>query len=188
MSFFLTDEQEDALTLFLDEENRKICEEQLESRLLPDELANIVKNSMDAGSPLPAFDPMVGYYTISFTPCSDGNRIYVHHHLTNKSQALIDPARDNVELTAEDLQRISDESTPDSEEEFEEDKFDPAYIEDHGPPEEMTTEDVVSNYGGPPQELLDKMGIENVDEMINLEKPEEPQTLNQAELEALENQ
>jgi len=188
MSFFLTDEQEDALTLFLDEENRKICEEQLESRLLPDELANIVKSSMDAGSPLPAFDPLVGYYTISFTPCSDGNRIYVHHHLTNKSQALVDPARDDIELTAEDLQRISDESTPDPEEEFEEDKFDPAYIEMNGPPEEMTTEDVVVNYGAPPQELLDELDLENVDQMITLEKQDAPQTLDQAELEALENQ
>ena len=188
MSFFLTDEQEDALTLFLDEENRKICEEQLESGLLPDELANIVKNSMDADSPLPAFDPIVGYYTISFTPCSEGNRIYVHHHLTNKSQALIDPARDNIELTAEDLQKISDESTTDSEEEFEEDQFDPAYIEMNGPPEEMTTEDVVTNYGAPPQELLDELDLENVDQMITLEKQDAPQTLDQAELEALENQ
>jgi hypothetical protein len=188
MSFFLTDEQEDELTLFLDEENRKICEEQLESRLLPDELSSIVKSSLDAGSPLPAFDPLVGYYTISFTPCSEGNRIYVHHHLTNKSKALIDPARDNVELTSEDLQKISDKSISYSEEEFEEDKFDPAYIEMNGPPEEITTEDVVSNYGSPPQELLDELDLENVDQMITIEKQDALQTLDQAELEALENQ
>ena len=68
MSFFLTDSQEDELNLFLDEQNRKACEEQLKSGLLPDDLAKIVKESVDADSPLPAFDPIIGYYTISFTP------------------------------------------------------------------------------------------------------------------------
>ena len=187
MSFFLTDSQEDELTLFLDEENSKICEEQLKSRLLPDELATIVKNSVDAGSPLPAFDPLVGYYTISFTPCSEGNRIYIHHHLTNKSKALVDPARDNVELSAEDLQRISDESKSNSEEKFEENKFDPAYIEVHGAPDEISTEDVLLNYGAPPQDVLDEIGVDDVEEIIEMENGDKSSTL-AAELEALENE
>ena len=110
MSFFLTDSQEDELNLFLDEQNRKMCEEQLESNLLPDDLAEIVKKSVEAGSPLPAFDPIVGYYTISFTPCSDGNRIYAHHHLTNKSLSLCDPARDDVNLDISDINALQQES------------------------------------------------------------------------------
>ena len=96
MSFFLTDSQEDELNLFLDEQNRQACEEQLKSRLLPDDLSEIIKKSVEADSPLPAFDPIVGYYTISFTPCSDGNRIYAHHHINNKSISLCDQARDDI--------------------------------------------------------------------------------------------
>jgi len=61
MSFFLTDSQEDELNLFLDEQNRQACEEQLKSRLLPDDLSEIVKKSVEADTPLPAFDPIVGY-------------------------------------------------------------------------------------------------------------------------------
>ncbi len=104
MSFFLTDEQEDALNLFLDEQNRKVCEQQLESETLPEELKEIVTKTMEAGSPIPAFDPTVGYYSISFTPTEDGNRIYVHHHLADVSYPIYDP-----------LQQVTEEETPVSE-------------------------------------------------------------------------
>lgn len=179
MSFFLTDSQEDELNLFLDEQNRKMCEEQLESRMLPDDLAEIVKKSVESDSPLPAFDPIVGYYTISFTPCSDGNRIYAHHHLTNKSVALCDPARDDINLDASDINNMQ-ESIP-------EDTTFTDDVELETMPAEITTEEVVANYGGPPQSVLDEMGISNVDEFIeNESRVNETIIPNDAEMEALD--
>ena len=76
MSFFLTDSQEDELNLFLDEQNRKVCEEQLESGLLPDELSEIVKKSAEVGSPLPAFDPIVGYFDAPLAKHRPSNFFY----------------------------------------------------------------------------------------------------------------
>lgn len=180
MSFFLTDSQEDELNLFLDEQNKKICEEQLDSRLLPDDLAEIVKKSVEAGSPLPAFDPIVGYYTISFTPCSDGNRIYVHHHLTNKSLSLCDPARDDVNLDISDINALQQESKS-------EDLISTDDVELETMPVEISTEEVVANYGGPPQSVLDEMGISSVDEIIeNENRVGEPHVPDDAEMEALD--
>ena len=92
MSYFLTDDQEYALNVFLDEENVKICKTQLESEDVPDELKDIIRKTEEAGSPIPAFNPEHGYYSVSFTPCNEGNRIYAHHHLTNVSKAIFDPA------------------------------------------------------------------------------------------------
>ena len=180
MSFFLTDSQEDELNLFLDEQNKKICEEQLDSRLLPDDLAEIVKKSVEAGSPLPAFDPIVGYYTISFTPCSDGNRIYVHHHLTNKSLSLCDPARDDVNLDISDINALQQESKS-------ENLISTDDVELETMPVEISTEEVVANYGGPPQSVLDEMGISSVDEIIeNENRVGEPHVPDDAEMEALD--
>ncbi len=159
MSFFLTDSQEDELNLFLDEQNRKVCEEQLESGLLPDELSEIVKKSAEVGSPLPAFDPIVGYYTISFTPCSDGSRIYAHHHLSNESISLCDPARDDINLDVDDIKSFEGDSMT-------EDTIITDDVEIDTMPSEISTEEVVANYGGPPQSLLDEMGITGVDDMI----------------------
>jgi hypothetical protein len=39
-----------------------------------------------------------GYYSISFTPCQEGNRIYAHHHLSNESKALFDPSLENEKV------------------------------------------------------------------------------------------
>lgn len=174
MSFFLTDSQEDELNLFLDEQNRKMCEEQLESRMLPDDLAEIVKKSVESDSPLPAFDPIVGYYTISFTPCSDGNRIYAHHHLTNKSVALCDPARDDINLDASTINTLQESTQEDTT--FTDD------VEFETMPTEISTEEVVANYGGPPQSLLDEMGVSEIDEIIE----NETNIPNDAEMEALD--
>ena len=180
MSFFLTDSQEDELNLFLDEQNRKMCEEQLESRLLPDDLAEIVKKSVEAGSPLPAFDPIVGYYTISFTPCSDGSRIYAHHHLTNTSIALCDPARDDINLDAADINTLQQESIPEDTP-FTDD------VEIETMPTEISTEEVIANYGGPPQSVLDEMGIDSLDEFIQNENSVNETIIpDDAEMEALD--
>ena len=180
MSFFLTDSQEDELNLFLDEQNRQACEEQLKSRLLPDDLSEIVKKSIEADSPLPAFDPIVGYYTISFTPCSDGNRIYAHHHINNKSISLCDPARDDINLDVEDIKSLQGE--PLTEENILTDDVEFDVI-----PDEISTEEVVANYGGPPQSVLDEMGISNIDELMQQENSvNEPIILSDAEMEALD--
>ena len=92
MSYFLTDKQEYELNLFLDEQNKKVYEEQMKSDEIPSELKEFVKKTEESGTPLPVFDPTYGYYTVSFTPCKDGNRIYAHHHLSNESKAIYDPA------------------------------------------------------------------------------------------------
>lgn len=180
MSFFLTDSQEDELNLFLDEQNRKACEEQLKSGLLPDDLAKIVKESVDADSPLPAFDPIIGYYTISFTPCSDGNRIYAHHHINNKSIPLCDPARDEINLDVDDIKALQGE--PMSDENIIVDD-----VESNTMPDEISTEEVIANYGGPPQSLLDEMGIPNVEQMIQRESDVNQLIIpDDAEMEALD--
>jgi hypothetical protein len=102
MAYFLTDNQEYELNLFLDEQNRIAYHQQMESDELSDELKDIIKKTEEAGSPIPAFDPKYGYYSVSFTPCNDGNRIYVHHHITNQSKALYDPAN-NIEIIDEEV-------------------------------------------------------------------------------------
>lgn len=92
MGFFLTDEQEHAIDVFLDTQNRIIAEKQLESDEVPAEYKDMINKTMDSGSPIPFFNPEYGYYSISFTPCDKGNRIYIHHHLTNVSECIFDPA------------------------------------------------------------------------------------------------
>jgi hypothetical protein len=98
MSYFLTDEQEHELNLFLDQQNRNICKQQLESDDVPEELKEIIRSTIEADSPIPAFNPLHGYYSISFTPCQEGNRIYAHHHLSNESKALFDPSLENEKV------------------------------------------------------------------------------------------
>jgi len=152
MSYFLTDEQEHELNLFLDEENRSICEQQLESDDVPEELKEIIRSTIEAGSPIPAFNPIHGYYSISFTPCEEGNRIYAHHHLSNKSKALWDPSK-----ITEQLDEFLNENSENIEEPVEQtyipeeptgDLVD--YINDVDP-EKLTKEDIESMFGPPPE-------------------------------------
>jgi len=111
MSYFLTDDQEYDLNVFLDEENLKVCKTQLESKDVPDELKEIIKKTEEAGSPIPAFNPEYGYYSVSFTPCNEGNRIYAHHHLTNISKAIFDPS---VSIIEDDEVVVDDSETPEN--------------------------------------------------------------------------
>lgn len=90
LSFGLTLEQEDQLSKWLDEQNQVIVEEQLKSEEFTETQKEIQKKSLDAGSPIPIYDMNAGYFTISFTPTSWGNRIYVHNHFTGKSFKLFD--------------------------------------------------------------------------------------------------
>lgn len=106
MSFFLTEDQEGLVNEFLDRENRKICEKQLESEEIPEEFKELIRKTIETDSPLPFFNPGIGYYSISFTPVDKGNRIYIHHHLTNVSEPIYDPSR--IEVLGEEEDEISE--------------------------------------------------------------------------------
>jgi hypothetical protein len=153
MSFFLTEEQEEALNFILDEENKKICEEQLNSEDFPEELKEIVRKTVEAGAPIPAFDPQVGYYTISFTPCEDGNRIYLHHHLTNVSKAIYDPI---LPILQDQSEEISEEQVEVLQEEIDTPQteiIDPSTFGGVAP--EYTNEQLEAMFGAPPKEITE---------------------------------
>ena len=108
MAYFLNEEQEFILNEFLVNENQQICEKQILEDNIPKEFRDLIQKTMDSGSPIPFFDPLVGYYTVSFTPCDKGDRIYAHHHLTGKSISIYDPSlvvvdTSNEEKDEEDL-------------------------------------------------------------------------------------
>jgi hypothetical protein len=96
MSFFLNEDQEIKLNQFLDRENRKVCEEQLQGEKVPPEFKQLIQKTIESDSPLPFFDPKIGYYSVSFTPIENGTRIYAHHHLSGVSEAIHDPSRIDI--------------------------------------------------------------------------------------------
>jgi hypothetical protein len=159
MSFFLTEEQEYELNEFIDEQNRKVCEEQLSSDTLPEELKEIIRKTVEAGSPIPAFDPQVGYYSISFTPTSEGNRIYVHHHLADVSYPIYDPLQLNaIEDSAEETPEVSQVEVIDENQEFPPPEPDPNMIDPStfgNTAPQINLEEIESVFGPPPQEVLD---------------------------------
>jgi len=107
MAYFLNEEQEVALNEFLNEENKKICEEQILQDKIPKEFRDLMEKTLESGSPIPFFDPLAGYYTVSFTPCEKGDRIYAHHHLSGVSKSIYDPAL--VIVNTEDVSNESEE-------------------------------------------------------------------------------
>lgn len=115
MSFFLNEDQEIKLNQFLDRENRKVCEEQIQGEEVPPEFKQLIEKTVESDSPLPFFDPRIGYYSVSFTPIENGTRIYAHHHLSGVSEAIHDPSR--IEIIDEtDREELNEESeTPLSE-------------------------------------------------------------------------
>jgi len=162
MSYFLTNEQEDELSFFLDRENKKICEDQVSSASdLPQELKDIVQKTIDAGSPIPAFDPAVGYYTVSFTPCDEGNRIYAHHHLSGVNEAISDPLKQRID--AEELAKMEEARkpkpvTPNIEIVPPEEYGDEVQLPDNIDfDKDMSAVAVADAFGGPPKEILDQM-------------------------------
>ena len=162
MSYFLTNEQEDELSFFLDRENKKICADQVSSASdLPQELKEIVQKTIDAGSPIPAFDPAVGYYTVSFTPCDEGNRIYAHHHLSGVNEAISDPLKQKID--AEELAKMEEAKrpkpvTPNIEIVPPEEYGDEVQLPDNIDfDKDMSAVAVADAFGGPPKEILDQM-------------------------------
>jgi hypothetical protein len=110
MSFFLNEDQEIKLNQFLDRENRKVCEEQLQGDEVPPEFKELIQKTIESDSPLPFFDPRIGYFSVSFTPIEDGTRIYAHHHLSGVSEAIHDPSRVDIidETEREEIEEDSD--------------------------------------------------------------------------------
>jgi hypothetical protein len=106
MAFFLTDEMEDEIQLFLTEQNQVVCDEQLKSEEIPQEFKDLIQKTVECGSPTPFFNPKHGYYTISFTPCEFGDRIYIHHHLTGVSKKIFDICNDSQELMKHNQQEL----------------------------------------------------------------------------------
>ena len=162
MSYFLTNEQEDELSFFLDRENKKICDDQVSSASdLPQELKDIVQKTIDAGSPIPAFDPAVGYYTVSFTPCDEGNRIYAHHHLSGVNEAISDPLKQRID--AEELAKMEEAKkpkpvTPNVEIVPPEGDMDEIQLPDNIDfDKDMSAVAVADAFGGPPKDILDQM-------------------------------
>ena len=160
MSYFLTNEQEDELSFFLDRENKKICEDQVSSASdLPQELKDIVQKTIDAGSPIPAFDPAVGYYTVSFTPCDEGNRIYAHHHLSGVNEAISDPLKQRID--AEELAKMEEVRKPKpvtpNVEIVPPEGGEIQLPDDIDFDQDMSAVAVADAFGGPPKEILDQM-------------------------------
>ena len=162
MSYFLTNEQEDELSFFLDRENKKICADQVSSASdLPQELKEIVQKTIDAGSPIPAFDPSVGYYTVSFTPCDEGNRIYAHHHLSGVNEAIYDPLKQRID--AEELEKMKEAKrpkpvTPNVEIVPPEGDIEEIQLPDNiNFDKDMSAVAVADAFGGPPKDILDQM-------------------------------
>ena len=160
MSYFLTNEQEDELSFFLDRENKKICDDQVSSASdLPQELKEIVQKTIDAGSPIPAFDPAVGYYTVSFTPCDEGNRIYAHHHLSGVNEAISDPLKQRID--AEELAKMEEARKPKPvtpNVEIVPPEGDEIQLpDDIDFDQDMSAVAVADAFGGPPKEILDQM-------------------------------
>lgn len=104
MPFFLTDEQEKILDEFLNSENETITIEQLKSSAIPDDIRELLQKALETGNPIPFHDTRYGYYSVSFTPCDFGVRIYAHHHITDKSFKIYDPAVDVIDSNIKQLQ------------------------------------------------------------------------------------
>jgi hypothetical protein len=172
MAYFLTDQQEYELNLFLDEQNRIAYHKQMESDELSDELKEIIKKTEETGSPIPAFDPKYGYYTVSFTPCNEGNRIYAHHHITNQSKAIYDPANnveiidDQVSVKEPDVPVNELESTPEEptvlDDDFEDiDKIIDSIIPEEDSDIDATSQKLTSLFGPPPDHILQEMQLQS---------------------------
>lgn len=171
MAYFLTDQQEYELNLFLDEQNRIAYHQQMESDEVSDELKEIIKKTEESGSPIPAFDPKYGYYSVSFTPCNEGNRIYVHHHITNQSKAIYDPANnveiinDPVSVKEEEIENVEPQAQtelPVMDDDFSDvDKILDSIIPEQEYNVDLTSEKLTSLLGSPPEHILQEMQLQS---------------------------
>ena len=109
--FFLTAKQQTQVEEWIKEQNTEVCNQLLEDPNLPSLIRESINKSIENGFPMPPYELNAGFYSVSFTPASFGNRIYLHHHLTNKSVKIydIDDLDSEFEET-EKLQKQKEES------------------------------------------------------------------------------
>jgi len=94
LPFFMTQEQEEKFDSWLKVKNKEAIKKQLkeEVELTDDERNHLLSMSL-SDSPIPIHDDKYGYYSISFTPCGGGIRIYAHHHILDVSEVISDPSK-----------------------------------------------------------------------------------------------
>ncbi len=94
LPFFMNEEQEEKFDSWLKVKNKEAIKKQLkeEIQISNEERDHLLSMSL-SDAPIPIHDEKVGYYSISFTPCSGGVRIYAHHHILNMSEEISDPAK-----------------------------------------------------------------------------------------------
>lgn len=110
MNFFLTDEQQNAIDAWLDEQNRNIIDSFINDPNYDEDLKNKLIENRELGLEIPPHTSEHGYYTISFTPTPFGNRIYVHHHVSNLSAKIFDISDNQISnsgLSLDDTSEIS---------------------------------------------------------------------------------
>jgi len=94
LPFFMTEEQEEKFDSWLKVKNKEAIKKQLKEEIeITDEERDHLLSMTLSDAPIPIHDDKVGYYSISFTPCSGGVRIYAHHHILNISEQISDPSK-----------------------------------------------------------------------------------------------
>lgn len=95
LPFFMNAEQEEKFDAWLKVKNKEAIKKQLKEEmeeLTDDERDHLLSMSL-SDAPIPIHDDRYGYYTISFTPCAGGLRIYAHHHILDISEEIYDPSK-----------------------------------------------------------------------------------------------
>lgn len=105
--FFLTAKQQTIVEEWIKEQNTEYCNQLLEDSDLPSIIRESITKSFESGFPMPPYELNTGFYSISFTPASFGNRIYVHHHLTNESFKVYDV--DDIDKEFEETAKLQEE-------------------------------------------------------------------------------
>ena len=90
----MTSDQEEKFDSWLKVKNKEAIKKQLKDEMdLTDEEQEHLLSMSLSDAPVPIHDDKVGYYSISFTPCSGGVRVYAHHHILNISEEIYDPSK-----------------------------------------------------------------------------------------------
>jgi len=115
MNFFISNEQEEVLNTWIDEQNKIAMQNQLNDKNLPQIVKDVIIDRQLKEIDIPHYPENFGYYSISFTPTSFGNRIYAHHHINGESFKLqdFDDIKDSLDSLTEDKQPLDDVVHPD---------------------------------------------------------------------------
>jgi len=97
MSFFLSEEQQNKIDEWIDSQNKECIDRLINDPIYPE--SETLLENRKRGYEIPPHNPDHGYYSISFTPTPFGNRIYAHHHITNRSTKIFD--MDDVKMSTD---------------------------------------------------------------------------------------